>query len=252
MKKVFTLALKKNITQSFYLALLFSLTVYLWVRILLFDIPFTIAEDGSIVIKMLFTCWAIIVSCRLGFNSLYFIALNRQQILNGSIPVKNKLLQLVTGITIVAFLTGCNGRIAVGIKKDLNTGMTTNYNGISIEDSKIIMNDEVLNHTDIPIGESFVIVNEGIEGLTVKDDKVAVGCSLEIIDENGKVLLSEPDLFKDVNAFNKDSVQYLRCAVNTGAPMQWEENYIVKTVFTDKYGTGRIENEVMIRMIDVP
>lgn len=157
---------------------------------------------------------------------------------------------LFTG-TCICF-TNCNSKISVGVKKDFSTGMTTQFNGISVEDSKIIMNNEILNHTDIPIGESFVIINDGVNGLTVKDDKVAVGCSLEIKDENGKVLLSEPDLFKDAAPFDKEAVKQLRCAVNTGSPMQWEERYTIKTVFTDKYGAGRIENEVTIRMIDVP
>lgn len=164
------------------------------------------------------------------------------------------IYSLKAGLIICACVcfSNCNSKIAVGAKKDFSTGMTTHYNGISVEDSKIIMNNEILNHTDIPIGESFVIINDGVEGLTVKDAKVAVGCSLEIKDENGRVLLSEPDLFKDAAPFDKDAVKQLRCAVNTGSPMQWEERYTVKTVFTDKYGEGRIENEVTIRMIDVP
>lgn len=110
----------------------------------------------------------------------------------------------------------------------------------------------MLNHTDIPLGESFIILNEKVKGFTVKDGKVSVGCALTITDKSGKALLSEPDLFKGNDVFKKDSLDYLRCTVNTGKPMEWEQNYDVSVLFTDKYGNGKIENKVTIRAIDIP
>lgn len=40
----------------------------------------------------------------------------------------------------------------------------------------LVMNDEVLNHTDIPIGEKFIVINDGVSGLVAKNGKVKVGC----------------------------------------------------------------------------
>jgi hypothetical protein len=42
------------------------------------------------------------------------------------------------------------------------------------------MNNEVLNHTDIPVGESFILANDNIKGTVVENGKVSVGCSLQI------------------------------------------------------------------------
>ncbi|MGC4037543.1 MAG: hypothetical protein QM764_16395 [Chitinophagaceae bacterium] len=155
-------------------------------------------------------------------------------------------------IYLFTFFLACNSIAPSGISKDINTGMVTSYTGLVPAGSKIVMNDEVLNHTDIPLGESFIIVNEKVKGFTAKDNKVSVGCALTIADKTGKKLLDEPDLFKGNDIFNKDSLDYLRCTVNTGKPMEWEQNYDVTVVFTDKYGKGKIENRVTIRAIDVP
>ena len=160
-----------------------------------------------------------------------------------------KSLFLISILSVSLFVISC-GSQGTGINKNLNTGMTTKWSGIKPENSKMVMNGEELNHNDIPIGESFEIINEGVVGLTIKDNKVSVGCSLEISDSGGHVLLSEPDLFEGKNEF--DNVDFLRCRVNTGEPMKWEEKYKVKVIFTDKYGKGRIENDVTIRAIDIP
>ena len=53
------------------------------------------------------------------------------------------------------------------------------------------MNNEVLNHTDIPMGESFLIVNNGIDGLTVSTitavSTLAVVVSNNFIESDGAV-----------------------------------------------------------------
>jgi hypothetical protein len=116
----------------------------------------------------------------------------------------------------------------------------------------LMMNNEVIHHTDIPLGESFMLINDGVKGLTVKNGKVSVGCSLMIKDKAGKTLLNSADLFKGNDILDKDSAGFLRCTVSAGSPMKWEEKYDVTVIFWDKYGTGKIENRVTIRCIDIP
>ncbi|MGN6437140.1 MAG: hypothetical protein ACTHMM_11430 [Agriterribacter sp.] len=237
--------------QTFAIGALFAGSVYLWVRILLHEIPFEWKEEMAVLMQLVLTSWVIIALSKAAFQLVPYIVTHRKQLILQLNPYKQQLAQLLAVIVIAGFLAGCNAH-ALGIKKDLNTGMVTNYSGLSAEDSKIIMNNEVLGHTDIPLGESFIIVNEAVKGLTVKNNKVSVGCSLTIADKSGTVLLSEPDLFKGNDVFEKDSISYLKCTVNTGQPMRWEENYTVTVVFTDKFGNGKIENKVTIRMIDIP
>jgi hypothetical protein len=52
--------------------------------------------------------------------------------------------------------------------------------------------------------------------------------------------------------FDAQDATYLKCTVSTGQPMAWEEKYTVQATFWDKYGDGRITNEVVIRAIDMP
>lgn len=136
--------------------------------------------------------------------------------------------------------------------KDVATGLTARYEDIQPGEVYLVMNDEVLNHTDIPIGESFSIMNKDVKGLKVKDGKISIGCSLTIADSAGNKLLDEADLFAGGGLFNEADASLLRCTVNTGEPMQWEEHYTVTATFWDKYGDGKIENVVVIRAIDIP
>lgn len=114
------------------------------------------------------------------------------------------------------------------------------------------MNNEVLNHTDIPLGESFLLITENVTGMEVKDGKVSAGCLLRISEENGQTLSEEKDLFAGNDIFKKDEATRLKCTINTGKPMEWEKKYKVQVVFWDKYGNGKITNECTIRSIDIP
>lgn len=154
-------------------------------------------------------------------------------------------------LLISIFFMACKLK-TTGITKELDTGLVTKYRGLRPERMRIVMNDETLTHNDIPIGESFRIINEGVSGFESKDGKVSVTCSLEIKDMKGNVLLSAPDLFQGKNLLSKDSVSVLSATVNTGKPMEREEKYEVKAVFKDNYGSGMIENKITIRAIDLP
>ncbi len=168
-------------------------------------------------------------------------------------PAKNNcrkylLLLLLSSVILCA----CKTHFSKGIKKDFNTGLISTYTNLEPEKVFLEMNNEVLNHTDIPLGESFLVINDNVKGFTVKDGKVSVGCQLEIVDSSGKALLSEPDLFAGNDLFNEEDARRLRCTVNTGSPMKWEEKYKIKVRFWDKFGEGSIENNLTIRSIDIP
>lgn len=155
-------------------------------------------------------------------------------------------------ISLAVLLTACDQQKKSGIIKDFDTGLTANYRGMQPASVFLVMNNEVLGHTDIPIGESFQLVNEGIEGMIERDGYVSAGCSLKISDKKGKTLMEVKDLFTGKDLFKKEAATRLRCTINTGAPMEWEEHYNVQVVFWDKYGAGKISNEFSIRAIDIP
>jgi len=162
-----------------------------------------------------------------------------------------QLLRVITFVIILLFNFSCDHKVA-GIKKDLATGLTTSYKGIEPAKAFIIMNDEVISHTDIPLGEQFLVINDGIAGLVTKNGKVKVGCYLKIADSSGAILLEEKDLFAANDEFPEEQARLLKCTVSTGKPMKWEEDYYVTVSFWDKQGRGRIDNTVTIKTIDIP
>jgi hypothetical protein len=153
---------------------------------------------------------------------------------------------------VIFYFSACKAPVVNGINKDLNTGMTTEYHQMKPTRSLLVMNGEEINHTDIPIGENFVLVNDGISGMTTKNGKISAGCSLLIKDEQGNSVLDEKDLFAGNDVFKEEEAKMLKCTVSTGKPMKWEEKYEVLVKFWDKYGQGSIENKLKIRMIDIP
>jgi hypothetical protein len=229
-----------------------ALLIYISIHIIFIDFPVEASAELITLLKLfgITSCFAIAVSAIvLLADCLDLLMLKRKQL---PFPIHAKIL-VTSGIVIAVLLSSCNGPlVSAGIKKDFNTGMSSSYSGMEPEKAFLVMNNEVLNHTDIPIGESFLIVNDGIKGMKAKNGKVKVGCSLSITDTKGTVLLSEKDLFAGHDEFEEKDAKMLKCTVNTGEPMKWEEKYDVAVVFWDKNGTGKIENNVTIRSIDIP
>ena len=65
-------------------------------------------------------------------------------------------------------------------------------------------------------------------------------------------MLSEKDLFAGHDEFEEKDAKLLECTVSTDEPMKWEEKFNAVVIFWDKNSTGKIENKVTIRAIDIP
>ncbi|WP_276480345.1 hypothetical protein [Paraflavitalea pollutisoli] len=149
-------------------------------------------------------------------------------------------------------LISCKGQLKFGIKKDISNGITTAWTNMEPKQVVRIMNGERVSHNQVVLGESFAVINQGVEGLTVKDGKVSVGCSLTILDSSGKKLMAEPDLFVGNDVWEKDKATELKCTVNTGKPMDWQQEYQIVVTFWDKYGKGKLENRLTAYIEDIP
>lgn len=166
--------------------------------------------------------------------------------------INSAVSPLLSGLLGCIIFASCDVKVSAGTKKDFNTGLTTTYQNMEPAKTFMVMNDEVINHTDIPLGESFVIINEQVEGLTIKDGKFSTGCALQIKNEKDSVLLDIKDLFEGNDIFEKTPSIQLKCTINTGAPMQWDETYTATVRFWDKYGKGTLTNTVKVKMMDIP
>ncbi len=233
-------------------SLVISLSIFVWLRLIFFEVPFSLQEDAITLVKVVVTGWLMVV----GIKGIFYALLGICELVESRsfkpLFEKKWVALFIAAIALSAVLVSCDAQLSTGIKKDLSTGLTTSYNGLVPGETRLVMNEEVLNHTDIPIGESFFIVNENVEGLKVKDGNISVGCSLIITDKNGKKMLEAADLFSGKDVLPKENGRFLKCIVNTGKPMEWEENYKVVATFWDKYGSGKIVNTVTIRAIDMP
>jgi hypothetical protein len=166
--------------------------------------------------------------------------------------MKNPRSFQVISLLFIALLTSsCDHQLA-GVKKNMSTGLVTSYKDIEPSKALLVMNNEEINHTDIPLGEKFMLVNDDVSGLITKNGKVKVGCYLKIADVAGNILLENKDLFAGSDEFSPKDARMLKCTVTTGEPMKWDETYQVYVSFWDKQGKGRIDNSVTIKMIDIP
>ncbi len=228
-----------------------SVFIYGFLHFIFFDFPFALDNEALVLAKLLTvaSCFATGVSLLLLLcDGLERLGKTRIQL---QVPLHVKTVSVAL-IAIILLLSSCKTPVTAGIKKDFNTGLVSSYTGMEPEKVFLVMNNEVLNHTDIPLGESFLLVNDNISGLQVKNGKVTLGCSLTITDKSGQVLLSEKDLFAGHDQFEEKDARMLKCTINTGAPMKWEEKYDVSVVFWDKNDKSKIENSFTIRCIDIP
>ena len=153
--------------------------------------------------------------------------------------------------SILALATSC-GQVFSGTYKELNSGLTTTYRNIKPDATLMVMNDVVIRHSDIPLGEKFTIINQGVQGLAIRDGKFSAGCSLVISDANDRILLNHPDLFAGNDVWDDVPDKQLKCTIFTGSPMKWDEEYFATVTFWDKYGDGVLTNKVKVRMMDIP
>ncbi|MEO6718876.1 MAG: hypothetical protein ABIN67_00880 [Ferruginibacter sp.] len=242
------------IKSSSLVALIFSFLLCISIFVLFIGFQTTVNEAVILFLKTLVVTWVFIVGIKVGFTLLLFMLEKTRRIQLAFISKKYRSIKIMSLLGLVAvWLYSCQGQPLVGISKDLNTGMVTTYSKMKPEESVIVMNEEKLGHTQIPLGEKFVVINNKVKGLVVKDNKVSIGCSLKIIDSDGKALLDEADLFKDGSGvYDQKDAESLKCTVSTGKPMELNKDYKIAVQFWDKYGAGTIENKFTISMIDTP
>jgi hypothetical protein len=144
-----------------------------------------------------------------------------------------KQKQIVIATLITLLFNACN--FSKGIKKDVSTGLTTNYNGFAVEDVYLTVDGNKLNNNKVTLGKEINIVANGIENYAEKDGKVFPGCSILLTDKAGKEILNLADAFADMkNGVEVNKANVLNATLNTGSPMIVGETYHLKTRFFDK------------------
>ncbi|MEP7376511.1 MAG: hypothetical protein ABI675_24145 [Chitinophagaceae bacterium] len=66
--------LKSFLKQTFLIGLVISLTVYAWLRLIFFEVPFSLSEDGSIIIKTVLFGWFVIIVLKAAWLFMLLVA----------------------------------------------------------------------------------------------------------------------------------------------------------------------------------
>lgn len=132
-------------------------------------------------------------------------------------------------------ISSCN--FSKGVKKDLSTGLTTAYNGFSVEDVYLAEGEEVnkVSTNTLTLGSKILIVVTGVSNYKVKDGKVFPGCTIILKDSAGKEILNLPDAFADQKEGQPaKEASTLKAMLTTGDPMVVGQTYQFSAVFFDK------------------
>ncbi|WP_300597812.1 hypothetical protein [Niabella sp.] len=242
--------LQRFLKATFLQSLLFSLPIYVALRLVFYGMDFSPLEDARILCNYIGTGWLLTTLPALaGVPVLRWMRLCMKSRVQAS---RRAWIQTVlVAVLLTGFLYSCQAQ-STGMQRQSGTGLITRWKGLTAAQSRVMMNNEILRHHDIPLGASFELINTGVKGLVTKGGKVSVGCALAIADLKGNILMAEKDLFTGADIFDARKLDYLRCTVNTGKPMDWEREYKVQVRFWDKFGKGMLTNTLVIRIIDLP
>jgi len=154
-------------------------------------------------------------------------------------------------IAISLALFGCSGNFSKGIKKDLSTGLTATYNGLTLSEIHLVVGDQKANNNKVVLGKKVIVVANGVDYFTVENGKVFPGCSIVLTDKKGKELLNLPDAFGHLNdGTSANEASTLQAELTTGEPMLVEEKYLLKVRFFDKRNKeNEIKAEVTLEVI---
>ena len=123
-----------------------------------------------------------------------------------------------------------------GTKKDLSTGLSTNWNGLNVEEAYLMdmVAKKRLSDNKVELNQKIAITVTGVNNLEEKNGKVMPGLDITVTDEAGGEILAAKDLLKQ--EFDKEAATTLDATLTIGNPMQSGKKYHMKARFYDKNG----------------
>ena len=99
---------RKILRQTIAFTLLLSFSVYAWVRILFYEVPFTVQEDIPIIVKTILLCWGMVLALLLSFTLIVKIGEWIQQPRPSMTFNKKWIFTVVAILCLSALLFSCN------------------------------------------------------------------------------------------------------------------------------------------------
>ena len=88
------LKLKDFLKQTFLAGLVISLPVYGWLRLIFYELPFTLEEDGGIILKTVLTGWATFIVLKSSFYLLLVSAEKMATVLRAVVKTRDGLTSI--------------------------------------------------------------------------------------------------------------------------------------------------------------
>jgi hypothetical protein len=150
-------------------------------------------------------------------------------------------------LLLIYFLSRCS----VGVNKDLLTGLTYSYKGLSLEDAYLVIDNIKLKTNEIEYGERVNIILSGVKGYELDNGKVEIGCKIVVSDSEGNAVISADDVFAASyeGGLAPEDAEVLSTALTVGKPLEIGKEYTWKSLFWDKNGKGTINTEIKIKII---
>jgi len=124
------------------------------------------------------------------------------------------------------------------IHKDLITGLVTRGDGLSCEDVKLNIDDEIIQRNSFVYGEDFVLSFINIEGFDKVDNHAFPGMNLNVISQSGDTVLKNRDLYADMVDGTDLSPLRLNTKITVGDPIHSNEEYTLHVSIWDKKSDG--------------
>jgi hypothetical protein len=157
-----------------------------------------------------------------------------------------KSAHCLIAIVAVIMLVSCS----TGVNKDFSTGLSVSYDGLSMDKAYLVGGKDKAVDTDkVPLNSEVSIVVQGVGNYELKDGKAYPGLALTVMDENGKAVIDEQDLFAESDGYPPTDAAILRGTITVGAPMKSGATYHVQMRVWDKNKTdSQITAEVEIKV----
>lgn len=152
-------------------------------------------------------------------------------------------------VLVLFFLMGC--KFDKSVSKDFNTSISTEGNGLSVDEVIVSTDAERLDDNVFIYGQKLTTDFENMQGFTVENGLYYAKMGFEITNADGEVIMKEDNLLD--TAMGQDaSLKTLSGELILAQPMHSGQKYMVKYHITDEKGGGTFSSKMDFEILPNP
>jgi len=154
----------------------------------------------------------------------------------------NKIMLLL----LLTILSSCEFHQAT--KKDLNTGAVLKENNLKCAEVSLEQNNNIVKTNTFSYGDEIVIVFNAVTGFKKQSNNLVYpAMSIKIIKNKKQIVLSEPNLLKDIKGTDLTSLR-LNASFNANFDYETSGKYKILIKIWDLKGNGTITYEYPFKL----